>query len=179
MPDPLLSTVTRMARLIGSAGRFGGLTATQRAALDYLSRANRFSRTPSAATAYLGATRGTVSQTLKALAAKRHLTASIPEGDRRSVSYALTEKGKFALEQEGALAIALADFGPQDRAIASFTLQHLLDGVLRATGAPGFGQCHTCRHHLRGDAGRHCAFHDAGLSEAESHLICHDHARPS
>ena len=66
----LTDLLDRLARLHLASRRDDALNPAQAAALDYLARANRFSRMPSAVADYLAATRGTVSQTLKALAAK-------------------------------------------------------------------------------------------------------------
>ncbi len=62
--------IERIGRLIGSESHANGLQPVHWEALRYLSKANRFSQTAAALTAYLGLTKGTVSQSLKALEAK-------------------------------------------------------------------------------------------------------------
>ena len=57
----------RLARLMRAREHEDGLNPAQWEALRFLSRANRFSNAPGALTRYLGATKGTVSQTLMAL----------------------------------------------------------------------------------------------------------------
>ena len=57
----------RLARLMRVAEHDGDLNPAQWEALRYLARANRFSNSPAALTRYLGATKGTISQTLMAL----------------------------------------------------------------------------------------------------------------
>ncbi|HIP78057.1 MAG TPA: MarR family transcriptional regulator, partial [Kiloniellaceae bacterium] len=61
--DDLGLLLERLARVLQNEAHSEGLKPTQWEALRYLSRANRFSRTPSGVTAYLGMTKGTVSQT--------------------------------------------------------------------------------------------------------------------
>ena len=62
--------IGRLDRLARSGINVAGLNPAQWDALRYLSRANRFSRTPAALADYAGSTRGTISQTLIALEQK-------------------------------------------------------------------------------------------------------------
>jgi DNA-binding MarR family transcriptional regulator len=62
--------IDRLDRLTRSGGSIAELNPAQWEALRYLSRANRFSRTPAALAGYVGSTRGTISQTLIALEQK-------------------------------------------------------------------------------------------------------------
>lgn len=59
--------IDRLDRLARNGEVSGDLNPAQWEALRFVSRANRFSRTPAALAEYLGSTRGTVSQTLIAL----------------------------------------------------------------------------------------------------------------
>jgi len=68
-----------------------------KSALSYLARANRFSRAPSQVATYLSATRGTISQTLKALARKELIAEHRSQVDKRSISYGITTKGMTTL----------------------------------------------------------------------------------
>ncbi len=104
LPELLL----RLSRLAEAEGWDRGLNPAQAAALAYLARANRFSRAPSHLADWLGATRGTVSQTLKSLAARGLVAEGPAPRDRRSISYALTEAGQAALAGADGLAAALA-----------------------------------------------------------------------
>ena len=70
-----LELMERLSRLVGQTGHAHGMKPAQWDALRYLARANRFSRTPGALTAYLGATKGTVSQTVIALELEDSLQA--------------------------------------------------------------------------------------------------------
>ena len=67
----------RVAELIDRLGRMtrelqyvDGLNPAQWEALRYLNRANRYSRTPGGVADFLGATKGTISQTVSALESK-------------------------------------------------------------------------------------------------------------
>ena len=60
----------RLTRLMRAGEHEGGLNPAQWEALRYLSRANRFSNSPIALTRFLGSTKGTISQTIKALERK-------------------------------------------------------------------------------------------------------------
>jgi len=62
--------IERLARVSAADEWADDLNPTQKAALAYLARANQYSRSPSQVAEFLAATRGTVSQTLKALARK-------------------------------------------------------------------------------------------------------------
>jgi DNA-binding MarR family transcriptional regulator len=91
------------------------LNAAQRGALAYLARANQFSRAPSNVADYLCTTRGTASQTLKALERKGFVVKVVSPADKRSIAYDITEKGQLALETPSALDAALATLPDEPR----------------------------------------------------------------
>ena len=62
--------IDRLTRLAAAEEWNGPLNPSQFAALNYLARANRFSRATSHVADFLATTRGTASQTLKALSRK-------------------------------------------------------------------------------------------------------------
>ena len=66
--------VERLGRLLRSRGYEHDLNPAQWEALRYLGRCNRFSNNPSALSNFLGATKGTVSQTVSSLERKGLLT---------------------------------------------------------------------------------------------------------
>ena len=72
----------RLARLMRAAEHDAGLNPAQWEALRYLSRAIRFSNSPGALTRYLGATKGTISQTVIALERKGFITKAFVEVPR-------------------------------------------------------------------------------------------------
>jgi DNA-binding MarR family transcriptional regulator len=69
-------------------------------ALRFFARANWFSRTPSAFAEFQATTRGTATQTIKALEAGGYLVRQRLESDGRSVSLQLTDKGREALARD-------------------------------------------------------------------------------
>ena len=86
-----------VAELIKQLGRcaYGeafteGLNPAQCTALRYFGRANRFSRTVSAFALYHGTTRGTASQTVKALVEKGYLRRRPVKTDHRTFRLELT-----------------------------------------------------------------------------------------
>ncbi|MEZ5812049.1 MAG: MarR family transcriptional regulator [Rhizobiaceae bacterium] len=167
--------VDRIAR-IGQAGEWeGDLNPTQRAALAYLSRANRFSRSPSHVADYLSATRGTVSQTLKALARKGYVEEVRSALDRRSISYKVTDKGLEATAFDTDIGAALAHYGETEAAELAAALKQLVARLIAVRGGRGFGTCRTCRHHRRNPTGLYCDLLKVDLKPHEADRICHEH----
>jgi DNA-binding MarR family transcriptional regulator len=172
--------VARLGRIAHTLQFSAGLNPAQWEALRYLDRANRYSRTPSALAAYMGTTKGTVSQTLIALEAKGYVERTRDGADRRSVSLVLTENGRDLLgkdplrilqEAGGTLSAADGD--------AMRNGMNLLVGVLtRTLGRCEFGICDECRHLLSADgkddvaAPVHCGFIGEPLSEIDLERIC-------
>ena len=90
----------RLTRLIRAGEHGGGLNPAQWSALRYLARCNRFSNSPAALTRYLGATKGTVSQTLIALERKGLIAKSARPGEARSLVLTLTPAGEKLLADD-------------------------------------------------------------------------------
>lgn len=176
--------INRLDRLARAADHRGGLNPAQRDALRYLGLANRFSRSPAALAEYLGATRGTVSQTLIALEAKGYVTREPHPRDRRAVALGLTAAGRAALNDDGGVAL-LAEAVAAGAGAEAAALARLLEATLAAAIAQNagraFGVCRTCRH-FRAEAHpgtarpHHCALLDAPLAEADARAICVEHA---
>lgn len=176
--------INRLDRLVRATDHRGGLNPAQRDALRYLGLANRFSRSPAALAEYLGATRGTVSQTLIALEAKGYVTREPHRRDRRAVALGLTAAGRAALNDDGGVAL-LAEAVAAGAGAEAGTLARLLEATLAAAIAQNagraFGVCRTCRH-FRAEAHpgtarpHHCALLDAPLAEADARAICVEHA---
>ena len=91
--ESLAALLGHLGRADGPEGARGGLTQAQWAALRYMARANALSRTVSALAAYQATTRGTVSQTVKALVAQGYLTRNRSQRDGRSIQFDLTPAG--------------------------------------------------------------------------------------
>ncbi len=159
----------RLARLHAARRRAVALTDAQCVALEYLARANRFSRSPSVIADYLATTRGTASQTLKALAEKGLIVEVAAEGDRRQRRYALTQQGRDLVE--GWFATA----SEADTVEALQAARTLLRGLVAATGGKTFGLCRDCRHHRVGPGGgRSCGLLKLALALEEAGQLCHE-----
>lgn len=174
--DRIPALLDRLTRVAAAGTWSEALNPAQRAALGYLARANRFSRAPSQVADWLCTTRGTASQTLKALEAKGLVARDPDARDRRSVAFAVTPAGHAALDARGGLRPALDRLAPADRDAIARALAALLDAALAAGGYRGFGQCRTCRHHAVTPSGRRCALLDADLAPSEADQICHEFA---
>jgi Transcriptional regulators len=93
----LYDYLERLASLMRAWAReqplMADLQPIQLSALNYLARCNRYSNTPLGVTDFLGLTKGTVSQSLKALEAKGLIEKRPDAQDRRSVHLELTGEG--------------------------------------------------------------------------------------
>ncbi|WP_136163385.1 MarR family winged helix-turn-helix transcriptional regulator [Sphingomonas flavalba] len=177
MPDRLPDLLTRAARLIAGDGHGDGLKPVQLQALRYLAEANRFSRTPGALTAWLGQTKGTVSQTIAALERKGLVARTGDAADRRLVRLALTRRGEAALAEagDGVAEAMLAGLDAKERAALAPLFAHMLATYLGARGYRPFGQCADCRHFRRdaeGGAPHFCALLAVPLDTRDAAAIC-------
>ncbi len=180
--DEITTLLERLSRVLQNESHAEGLKPTQWEALRYLERANRFSRTPSGLTAYLGMTKGTVSQTLNALERKDLIRKTLDKADRRQVRIDLTAKGKGLLKRDplAAVASAVSALKTSHRSGLNSGLEALLTESLRQRGGRPFGACHTCRYHEANapDGAPHrCSLLDVTLSADDSTLICFEHER--
>lgn len=167
----------RLARILLNDSHAGGLKPTQWEALRYLSRANRFSRSPGAVTAYLGVTKGTVSQTLSALERKGLITKATDQADRRGVQINLTRQGAKMLQHDPAISIETAtrQMTAIDRAQLSASLEGVVLRLLRDRGGRPFGACKTCRHFKKSapkGAPHFCTLLGEPLTASDSQAIC-------
>lgn len=175
---PLL--IERLARILQNDAHIGGLKPTQWEALRYLARANRFSRSPSAVTLYLGMTKGTVSQSLATLERKGLVVKKGEAADRRSIRIDVTASGLRALERDpvAAMEAAVQRMSKADRAALSQTLEKVLQQLLQERGGRAFGACRTCRHfrksHAQG-APHYCSLLGEKLSAEDGEHSCVEH----
>lgn len=172
----LHALLERVARLAAAEGWSDQLNPVQRAALDYLSRANRFSRAPSHVAEYLATTRGTVSQTLKALERKGFVVEARSEADRRRTAYTPTEAGLAALAAAPGLQEAVAALPAGDRAQLAQGLGALLAALLAERDERRFGICRACRHNGMRDGAPYCMLLREPLGPDEPMQICHEYA---
>ena len=172
----------RIKELIDRIGRISAadewsedINPTQWTALSYLARANKFSRSPSQVTDFMSATRGTVSQTLKALARKGFIQEVRSEQDKRSISYVVTEKGYALFQKQNILETTLAHLSNDEGTALIKGLETLVRSALKFRGLRAFGVCQTCVHHAKKKQGGFCNLLGEPLSEHEVQQICHEH----
>jgi DNA-binding MarR family transcriptional regulator len=183
-PDTSLGILLeRLSRVVRSAEHEAGLNPAQWEALRYIDRANRFSNSPGALAQFLGATKGTVSQTLIALERKGFIHKQVRADERRSIALSLTRRGRQRLADDPWLRLSHR-LDALDQRVLRRLNTHLIDIVrttLRQGGRPTFGQCSTCRHFgrnlARGDAsGPHrCLLLDLALGKSDALKICVEH----
>ncbi len=166
--------INRLARLDTAQAWQGDLNPTQSVVLDYLARANRFSRSPSHVADYLGTTRGTISQSLKSLGQKGYVVERRSQSDKRTIRFDLTDKGSEAALRPNvtARAIARLEDGASDGLIAS--LEAVLVSLLTENGGRPFGICSACRHFKPRRGGGYCTLLSEELSYSDAGQICHE-----
>ncbi|GAB3522182.1 MarR family winged helix-turn-helix transcriptional regulator [Photobacterium alginatilyticum] len=178
--EHVLALLERLSRVINNDAGLSELKPAQWEALRFLSQANKFSRTPSALTSYLGVTKGTVSQTLNALERKGLICKKKDAGDRRSVSIQLTEKGKGILNNDPLKALlgAIEQLSNSQLNTLASTLELVLTTALQQRAGAPFGVCKSCKYFMRNvvDGTPHrCALLQVPLTSMESDLICREH----
>jgi DNA-binding MarR family transcriptional regulator len=174
-----IELIERLARLVTNEGHAHGLKPAQWEALRYLARANRFSRTPGGLTAYLGLTKGTVSQTLMSLERAGLVEKTANPGDGRSVRLDLTEKGRALLPLDGMAAIrqAFEALPPLMRAALGDGVAALVRSALAARSGRAFGICRDCRHFAadaRAPGQHYCQLLKEPLEDVEAGQICQE-----
>jgi DNA-binding MarR family transcriptional regulator len=165
-----------------AAGSDHGLQSVHVATLKYLEQCNRYSNTPAALTAYLGLTKGTVSQTLKVLERGGYVRRSDDRVDGRVVRLGLTQKGHRILklvDQSDHWRGAVDGMKPAEYEATSHALQSLLRRMQQSNGYRTFGQCATCRHLLDEGGDRYrCGLTSEGLGPEDTTKICFEHEPP-
>lgn len=167
----------RLGRLLGSDAHASGLLPVHWEILRYLHKANRFSQNSTALTAYLGSTKGTVSQTIKALE-RKGLLSNQPDGkDRRKNRLMLTEEGHRVLTGDplNDWEEAASELSDSSQASVAKGLRKLLSKRLDAQNRRPFGHCHSCAHfaarHAKG-APHFCLLLNEKLSDGDAESIC-------
>ena len=166
----------RLARLIRQAGHAGGLHPVQWEALRYLSRANHFSNSPGALAKYMGATKGTVSQTVLALITKGLVTKDTRTADSRSVALALSEQGAKLLSDDPLFGLekSIAALSDKTRKRFSKGVFEILEAEHVRQNEPSFGSCKSCRFYRDGDPDT-CIKFNVDLKSSDLKLICVEH----
>lgn len=181
--EMIVLPLERLARVMRAREHDGDLNPAQWEALRYLSRANRFSNSPGALTRYMGATKGTISQTVIALERKGLITKSARGGEKRSLSLVLTPAGEAMLSKDPWREVAAAadDLGGKTRRRLYRGLRELLATEIQRAGLATFGNCPSCRFFRekgrdRDVAGPHlCMFYEQPVTQDHATRICAVH----
>ena len=138
----------QMGRLVQAEGYDGELSPAQWMALRYFSRANPFSRNPSAFAEFQATTRGTATQTIKSLEASGHLVRQRSKADGRSVSLRLTSKGKKTLARDPfeVLVRAVDSLDAKEKTALYDALHQVLTTVAASGAHRCFGVCQDCTY---------------------------------
>jgi MarR family transcriptional regulator, negative regulator of the multidrug operon emrRAB len=115
--------------------------------LRFLSRANRFSRTPSAVAALTGTTRATASQIVKILEAKSFLARRPSKRDGRSTTLVVTSQGEKLLalhDPLNGLLDAITSLIPEECLRLRDSLGKILNRIDTADRQPAVGACRDC-----------------------------------
>lgn len=192
-PEPAVGAGPRVAELIDRLSRLtrelqyvDGLNPAQWEALRFLSRANRYSRTPGAVAQFLGATKGTISQTITALENKGLLERRPSDRDKRVCLIDVTEKGRDQIARDPVRRIeqAVGAMDSQTGAAMVQGLSRLLAALQNDADAPLFGVCVACCRHLsphdgcgKGEVGR-CGVTGEALDSDDAARICVNYRNP-
>src|SRR3954467_15896795 len=95
-----IELLEQVARILWFEGAKHGLRDREWMALRFLSRANRFSRTPSALASYVGTTRGTASFIIGELERLGYLERQRSAQDKRSVMLSVAQQGIKSLVRD-------------------------------------------------------------------------------
>ncbi len=185
-PAPELAVaelVEQLGRCACSEAFSAGLNPAQWSALRYFERANRFSRSVSAFAQYHGTTRGTASQTIRALVQKSFLRRLPAKHDQRSFRLDLTERARQVLGSDpfGEFVSAARALPPEQCSELARGLRAMLEQVLDKRARRPFGVCTSCEHlgavdgEGAGDCSHHCRLQGELLGRQELGKICVDH----
>lgn len=177
-----IELLEQVARILWFEGAKHGLRDREWMALRFLSRANRFSRTPSALASYVGTTRGTASFIIGELERLGYLERKRSVQDKRSVMLSVTQQGKKFLVRDPVNVLVESIAVLEDEAKVSFrdALRHVLDQSDAAEQRHHTDVCKRCIF-LREDrtttdsrttAEFSCRLFRAPIAEAEVDLLC-------
>lgn len=175
LSNDLADLLVHLARLAQSAAN-SPLTAAQWTALRYFARANAFSRTPSAFSEFHATTRGTASQTVKALVDMGLLTRQSHAHDRRSTVMEVTESGRAMLDSDplGTLRHVLAALPKDEQTSLARAVRKAVTELSAQRGAPTFGTCSDCDHCEPGGAQAYCHCTQTLLAAPDMAAFCVD-----
>ncbi|CAI2719478.1 MarR family winged helix-turn-helix transcriptional regulator [Nitrospina watsonii] len=179
--------IERISHLIRSETRIAGtdfdLQPIQLDVLYYLTRSNRYSNTPQGVTDYFGLTKGTVSQTIKALESKGLVQKTPDAKDGRKVHLSVTRSGKKLLERAMPAQVITSAWEKiqeldQDRLLADLKL--LLVRMQKVNEMKSFGVCRTCRFNTQvSETKFFCELTQEALTPNDTTLLCREHTAPT
>ncbi|WP_234680235.1 MarR family winged helix-turn-helix transcriptional regulator [Bradyrhizobium monzae] len=172
----------QVARILWFEGTKHGMRDREWMALRFLSRANWFSRTPSALASYVGTTRGTASFIIGELERLGYVERKRSAKDKRSVMLSVTQQGKKFLARDpvNGLVEAIAVLDDDSKIRFRDTLRHVLDQADAAEQRHHTDVCKRCIF-LREDRTSSenkatveftCRLFRAPIAEAEVDLLC-------
>jgi MarR family transcriptional regulator, negative regulator of the multidrug operon emrRAB len=172
----------QVARILWFEGTKHGMRDREWMALRFLSRANRFSRTPSALASYVGTTRGTASFIIGELERLGYVERTRSSKDKRSVMLSVTQQGRKFLARDpvNGLVDAFAVLDDDSKVRFRDTLRHVLDQADAAEQRHHTDVCKRCIF-LREDRTASenkstiefaCRLFRAPIAEAEIELLC-------
>lgn len=177
-----IELVGQMAQLLWFEGTKHGLRDREWMALRFLSRANRFSRTPSALASYVSTTRGTASFIIGELERLGYIERKRSATDKRSVMLSVTQQGKKFLVRDpiSVLIEAIAVLDDETKIHFRDTLRHVLDQSDAAEQRHHTDVCRRCiflrEDRTAGDGKTtvefSCRLFRAPIAEAEVDLLC-------
>ncbi len=178
----LLHLIDQLANLLRAEerkdGAEEGLQPVHIQVLDYLSRCNRFSNTPLAVSQYLGASKGTTSQSIQLLCKKGYLEKRGDSEDKRITRLFLTQQGNTFIHNHPLLKRwnkICNNLQEGDLEQCYTTLIHLLRGLQQANGDRSFGICRSCRHFRKHPQSFYCGLTHKLLSTDDREKICLEH----
>lgn len=184
MPEraKIVELVDRLSRIAHSLQFAEGLNPAQWEALRYVARANRNSCSPGTLAEFMGSTKGTVSQTLKALEGKGLIKRTRKEDDRRAVEISVTPEGRKLVEKDplGQIHDALSPFSETEQLGVVSGLERLVGIVQKHKDIPEFGPCLGCTHYQpetcseTNSVGCRCAISGELFNSSELDKICAD-----
>jgi len=177
-----IELLEQVARILWFEGTKHGMRDREWMALRFLSRANRFSRTPSALASYVGTTRGTASFIIGELERLGYVERTRSSKDKRSVMLSVTQQGKKFLARDpvNGLVDAFAVLDDDSKIRFRDTLRHVLDQADAAEQRHHTDVCKRCiflREDRTASENRStveftCRLFRAPIAEAEIELLC-------
>lgn len=178
LSDSIATLIERLGRLQRAADHTHDLNPAQWEVLRYLGRCNRFSNTATAVTAYLGSTKGTVSQTLNALERKGLIARTKDRVSARIIRLSVTDKGLSVLADDpmlGLRTVIESIPGYRSRPVEE-GLTQILQKLVADTQGEQFGTCAGCVHAQRTRYGTpepvYCDFFQTLIPEEETKRLC-------